>query len=153
MKVIPLGPQTFVRALKNWRAWTQKALWNLYLFETLPRGLQTFSPENQWRNGGVVVRENRVPPTRLLTGKILLTYIVPGKMRQGKMGKWSRREGKSKGEVENWIWKEEMLQNVYKYDLKVESRLASVGCIPQLRPSNYYHYFFFFFFFLLFTFM
>ena len=33
---------------------------------------------------------------------------LPGKERQGKKGKWSRKEGKlKKGKVENWKWKEE----------------------------------------------
>ena len=53
---------------------------------------------------------------------------LPGKEREGKKGKWRRKEGKlKKRKVENWKWKEEKLQN-------------------EERP-----FFFFFFFFLLFT--
>ena len=34
-RLFPLGPQTFVTALKELRSWARKALWNLCLFETL----------------------------------------------------------------------------------------------------------------------
>ena len=35
-----------------------------------------------------------MPPQRLLVGEFLLTFL--GKERQGKKGKWSKKEGKSK---------------------------------------------------------
>ena len=49
---------------------------------------------------------------------------LQGKERQGKKGKWSSKEGKWKGEVENLQWKEEKVQN----------------------EENHFSFFFFFFF-------
>ena len=48
-------------------------------------------------------------PKTLLTGKFLLTYWEKRGKEKGKMERKRRIIGKEK--VENWIWKEEMLQN------------------------------------------
>ena len=67
-----------------------------------------------WRwypgNSGLTGGEGAEYPVTLLTGKFLLTYWK--KRDKEKWENWEKKEGKiKKGNVENWKWQKEKLQN------------------------------------------